>query len=1007
MAEQTCNSDGNCGQREFADSGLRAGVAKDKLILIIICSVALSTEAASLKSLAAWRNVHFKFSKGLANQVEGPEKFYKSTRPQSGDWEVSYDVSNHSVNLKNDHIRVHSADVVTFHDHHAASGHSGMSSHISFRIVLSEPVRSVTWDISNQSIHVTPGAVLAARYSTDGKQWMDAYVYPTRNGPVTTVNPDPVVLSFKRPTRELYIGWFAQVPQGGSGFWNMSDTGTLVFTPALKSSGPDRPGDSAVPGDRKASSENDDIHGPRFVPNSFFGTTTHGGLDESVMIAALNDLNIHGARVDFLRGHFEPQPGKYNLSAENNVLIVSADSGPRANVDQLAILHPPQYVVELLGSKQPDNRNSILAEKYAFAVASRFKGKIRHWQIGNEPNMAVWREHYVAYLKACYRGIKRADPDNKVVLAGFAGIERTHLEAVYLYGGKGYFDIIASHSYTRPKLPEEGGYLQKIKALHDVMAKHGDDKPLWVTEVGWCGVEPSMLTYLQAKYQHHRNYSCTEEDQARGLARLYLISSTVPWIERVYFFHLFQEAQYTDHHWENSDFYIGVIGSAAEAFGQRRPKDAYYALRTVVRMISESRYVERIDLGSRIWALVFQRDQDAIVALWSLDENVTLRLEDASMIKGLTSMVGTPILITDNKLRLSGRPIYVAAQLKDLDLLKGRIIEAQKWGGRDVQVLIGLDTEKTRADSPVLNVQLVNTSNSIQPAPLLDLRSTLPWQVGTPVINDRKVMQPGETRSYAVSMTGAHAGNGEVVAFELSALVARQTQGEGTWQRFRYLVVPRRPEGFQADGSLQEWAALKPIELGMDPIQREFAGWRGPDDCYARWYCGWDDSALYFAAEVKDDVHYQQLAEKSNPSSDMMWTEDSIQIAIDVAGDAEPSSNVPTYDNLNDVQFGIALGKDEVPLLHFWFNPRGETGQLLLKELAVVRDEPAKVTRYEAAIPWSLLGMNQSPSDKWMGMNILFNDNDGQDRRGWLEWAPGIGYTHDPSQFPKVFFSSD
>ncbi len=37
-------------------------------------------------------------------------------------------------------------------------------------------------------------------------------------------------------------------------------------------------------------------------------------------------------------------------------------------------------------------------------------------------------------------------------------------------------------------------------------------------------------------------------------------------------------------------------------------------------------------------------------------------------------------------------------------------------------------------------------------------------------------------------------------------------------------------------------------------------------------------------------------------------------------------------------------------------------------------------------------------------MNILVNDNDGEGRRGWLEWAPGMGFTKDPSRFPKVLF---
>ena len=37
-----------------------------------------------------------------------------------------------------------------------------------------------------------------------------------------------------------------------------------------------------------------------------------------------------------------------------------------------------------------------------------------------------------------------ADPNNRVVLCGFAGVEHRHLEAVYRLGGKDYFDILGA-----------------------------------------------------------------------------------------------------------------------------------------------------------------------------------------------------------------------------------------------------------------------------------------------------------------------------------------------------------------------------------------------------------------------------------------------------------------------------------------------------------------------------------------------------------------------------------
>jgi hypothetical protein len=294
--------------------------------------------------------------------------------------------------------------------------------------------------------------------------------------------------------------------------------------------------------------------------------------------------------------------------------------------------------------------------------------------------MAVWRERFLRFLKAYYRGVKRADPENGVVLCGFAGVEHLHLDAVYRLGGKDYFDILGAHPYTRPAMPEDGGFLGKIRAIREVMHKYGDDKPLWVDEIGWNGVEPSMLGYLRANFEGHRNYACTEEDQARGLTRLYLISATIPWIERVYFFHLHQEASYTEIN-EHVDYYMGLFTPWRD--GQIRPKDAYFAVKTVIEVLNGSTYKSRLDTPPRIWALHFERGGEATIALWSLDDGVAVKIDDPSPVKGITSMVGTPVLITKDPLRLSGRPLYLKLDAKNVEQVKRQILSADWLGIAD------------------------------------------------------------------------------------------------------------------------------------------------------------------------------------------------------------------------------------------------------------------------------------------------------------------------------------
>jgi len=621
-------------------------------------------------ALAAWKDVTYKIAAGEANRVHGPEGSFTSVRPESGPWTFSGGLANHFANLSGDTIEVYSAEVVSFQDYHADSGSAGMSSHLVLKILLSEPVKSAVWDIGEHGVNLSSGAELTARYSVDGKTFKDAFTYP-RHGKPENFNPPPVNLTLEQPASCLYVGWFAAVPKEQVGWWNMGSTGTLTLVPVREGTRP-----AAAAAD---SSTTTALFGSRFIPNNFFATTTHVNNEGDIKL--LGSLDMRTVRVDYAWVGFNPARGQYVFPADM-WFIRSFDLGIERGLDQLPVLNvPPDWAVGERGT-WPNDQSVADLEEAVFRMASRYKGKITHWEASNEPNMALWRERYVVFLKAFCKGVKRADPNNKVVLAGFAGAEHAQLDAAYRHGAKEYFDILNSHSYTRPHLPEPGGYVEKIQALRDVMRKYGDNKPLWVTEMGFNGVEPSMLQYCRAKYEGHRTYSGTEEDQARGLARLYLISAAIPWIERVYFFQLCQEAAYTDVV-VHCDAYMGLV-TPGWMEGQSRPKDAYLAVKTVINMLNQSTYKEKLDLGSRIWALVFGREKDALVALWSLDDNVFMRLKDASAIKSVVSMVGTPVLVADNALALSGRPVYLLVDHDKLEGLKLQIHQAQCTGSLDV-----------------------------------------------------------------------------------------------------------------------------------------------------------------------------------------------------------------------------------------------------------------------------------------------------------------------------------
>ncbi len=145
---------------------------------------------------------------------------------------------------------------------------------------------------------------------------------------------------------------------------------------------------------------------------------------------------------------------------------------------------------------------------FVYAVVSRYRGRIRYYQIWNEPNIypewgnqPVDPEAYVRLLQIAYRRAKEADPDCVIIAAGLAQTtepgprnldDLVYLERMYQAGVQGSFDIMGAMVYglwTGPldrRASQDRTNFARAQLVREIMVRHGDaDKPLWATEVGW------------------------------------------------------------------------------------------------------------------------------------------------------------------------------------------------------------------------------------------------------------------------------------------------------------------------------------------------------------------------------------------------------------------------------------------------------------------------------------------------------------------------------------------
>lgn len=136
-------------------------------------------------------------------------------------------------------------------------------------------------------------------------------------------------------------------------------------------------------------------------------------------------------------------------------------------------------------------------ETYVRTVAERYRGRIRHYELWNEPavrevdgELAHFSAGQLVELgQAAHRIIKQVDPRARLatpaMVGGEKGIDR--MDAYLAAGGNQCSDIVSFHFYG---LPEQ--IPQYHAALRRVMARHGvADLPIWNTEFGYLIEDPT------------------------------------------------------------------------------------------------------------------------------------------------------------------------------------------------------------------------------------------------------------------------------------------------------------------------------------------------------------------------------------------------------------------------------------------------------------------------------------------------------------------------------------
>jgi hypothetical protein len=271
---------------------------------------------------------------------------------------------------------------------------------------------------------------------------------------------------------------------------------------------------------------------------------------------------------------------------------------------------------------------------WAKVLVGRYKDRIHHWEIYNEPNIFFWsgpRDLYPVLVKKCYVAIKEVDPGAHVLAISTAGIDRKFIQMCL--DADAPFDVLTIHPYR--SLLSEKAFMDELAATAALV----DNRHVWITEMGWS-------TQLGG---------VSEREQAQLLARCYLAAVASGACQNVSWYNFRNDGDDTYYNEHN----FGVL------HGDLRPKPAYRALATVCRTLSEGEPTPRTDFGQHIHAL----QMDDGLALWTTGQSLEVELRKRAADVRVVNLMGEPLPLEERRGRLTltlqpACPVFVTGDVE-------------------------------------------------------------------------------------------------------------------------------------------------------------------------------------------------------------------------------------------------------------------------------------------------------------------------------------------------------
>lgn len=590
-------------------------------------------------------------------------------------------------------------------------------------------------------------------------------------------------------------------------------------------------------------------------------------------------------------------------------------------------------------------------------LATRYKGKVRYWEIFNEPNAGkhgMPPKNYVELLKQAHAIFKEVDPDAKIV--GPCGTSNYHdwTEKVLAAGGGQYFDIMSFHNYISMS-PSKNHELGRVTAVKKSMRKHlGRELPMWNSECGLHHPEringrPVTDEELLKMYGGRARRS--EDGVLVGVNAITMVNEHLSdcWQAQS----LFVERA------EGIEKYF-LLMRASRPYPCFSPGDefvtakgvALVAAQTLLMNTVDARFVPTHISGATCVALT-DREGKTSVALFA-DQPVDLIFKTGSNadtpVKGMDFLGNPRSVRTDSNgllaLKLTPEPTYLF----------------------DVPGTFAVNTEGLELTceldqlEPMSRVEVTaEVRNPLERAVNATLTSSVSAGAAT-VATSEFQLAPGATRQIPITWQTGGMDKGRHwmrTQLRLDGRFFSVVENGDFYSHGKMTRIHRFPDTFTLDGDAGKWADMpaetansreqavigRPVEGAPSP-----AFWDGEKDLSYTFRTAWTNAGIHFLLNVTDNALRPPANEKEDRSP---WLFDGLELFLD----ARPQGQRQAALTAGAIQAGVAvrigetiaecpvriLGKDPLPVTITCVGRKTDAGYLVEGTVAPVAGGPLKL----------------------------------------------------------------